>query len=131
MLTKEDLQNIGTIVDEKIEKRLTAFGDVVDEKIRGSEHRVIEKMTTMVGEMVEQNVIPSIDEIQRTMADRDFIIRQIEKATDPCTLKHRTNEKKVNLLIAFLREQRILTEQQLAELRAMKLFPDELRAEAI
>ena len=125
MLDKNDIQQIGAIVKENIEE---------------SNKKLTHEIVLQVGEMIEQNVLPQIDKLSSDLAEaksdltdvkkiittlpnRDDLSRGLADVKGVVVAQLRREDEKVNLLIKFLREKNILTEEQWKTLSALQVFP--------
>ena len=124
MLVEQDIKTIGKIVRDEItaaEQRITAH---TDEKITAAEQRITSSVVLQVGEVIEQNILPAIDRIEKKVdAFPEILAKESASIKGSLTAKLRTEDEKVNLLISYLRKQNILTEDQWAELHALEVFP--------
>ncbi len=121
MLDQNDLKQIGTLIKEN-NKELT------------------KEIVLQVGEFITDRVLPQIDELAdnlvevkkdltevkktvTTLPDKDHLDRVAADVKGTIVAKLRTEDDKVNLLIKFLKESKVLTEEQWKALRALQVFP--------
>lgn len=131
MLDQNDIKQIGTVIDERLQKAESR----IDDRFKKAEDRIIERTTiavvTQVGEFIEQNILPAIDTLieekltdkLRPLPDRDFITRQTSEVKGTIVAQLRKEDEKVNLLIKFLKEKNILNDDQQKALRELQVFP--------
>lgn len=133
MLDQNDFKQISTVVKENIEennKKLTK--------------EIVGQVMVGVGEFITENVLTAIDDVEErlskrlgaletkmntlgtkmnTLPDKDDLDRVAADVKGTIVAKLRTEDDKVNLLIKFLKEGNVLTEEQWKALRAFHVFP--------
>ncbi|MBI4281466.1 hypothetical protein HY625_01455 [Candidatus Uhrbacteria bacterium] len=143
MLDQNDLKQIGVIIDDRLQKTESR----IDDRFKKAEDRIVEKtvtaVVTQVGEFIDQNVLPAIEEIieeklevkleqkleekltdkLRPLPDRDFMTRQTAEVKGEFVATLRKEDEKVDLHIKFSHENKVLTDDQRARLRAIHVFP--------
>ena len=136
MLDQNDLKQISTIVKENVEennKKLTKdiVGQVVLEVGEFITDRVLPQIDELADDLAEvkkdlSEVKNDLTEVKRTVTtlpDKDHLDRVAADLKGTIVAKLRTEDDKVNLLIKFLKESKVLTEDQWKALRALQVFP--------
>ncbi len=129
MLDDQDIKKIGDIIDEKVRP-------IVKAEIKASEDRII----VAVGEMLEQNVLPTIDtlgvrlddmgvrldDMQKTISNlpnKDYLDAKLADREGDTVVRQKEQNQKVNLAIDFLGKKKVLGEQELQQQNAIQVFP--------
>ena len=104
------------------------------------EEKDLDKVQTLMGEVLSENVIPALDQLNtrvdnldnkfgnvekkvNRMPDRDDLDRAVGELKGSYTQKLRTEDQKVNLLIKFLQEKKVLETEHVAQLKELQIFP--------
>lgn len=114
MLDQNDIQKIGELLEK-------------------TESNVVIK----VGEVIEQNVLPAIDAVDKSLNDRiDSLGKRVANLPDKAyiddkfadlegttVVRQRKEDQKVNLLIEILRQKDVLADQEVDMLSEIEVFP--------
>lgn len=140
MLDQNDIKQIGTLL-EGTEGKLKEF---VREEFKKNNKEltkeIVGQVVVEVGEFITDRVLPQIDELADGLAEvkqeltevkktittlptKDDLDRVAADVKGTIVAKLRTEDDKVNLLIKFLKEGNVLTEEQWKALRAFHVFP--------
>ena len=138
MLEPQDIKQLGDLIEEKIRPIVKAevssivkaeVSSIVKTEIKASEDRII----VAVGEMLEQNVLPTIDilgvrldDMQKTIAnlpDKAYLDAKLADREGNTVLRQKTQNQKVNLTIDFLGKKKVFGEQEMRQLGAIQVFP--------
>ncbi len=138
MLEPQDIKQLGDLIEEKIRPIVkaevssivkTEVSSIVKTEIKASEDRII----VAVGEMLEQNVLPTIDilgvrldDMQKTIAnlpDKAYLDAKLADREGNTVLRQKTQNQKVNLTIDFLGKKKVFGEQEMRQLGAIQVFP--------
>jgi hypothetical protein len=97
MLTKRDLGQIGKLLDT----RFDGFEKKIDKKFDESADKII----GAVGEMLEENVLPQIDEVRKdvkgikaTMVTKDYLDEKLGGLKGEMTAKHKDFDRRLRAL---------------------------------
>lgn len=102
MLTKEDLRQIGEVVDqrldqkldEKLDAKLKVFKrevvtEVAENVVSQVVPQVVSQVVEQVGEMIEQNVLPQFDRLENVLVTKDYLDDKIADLRGEFVLKNR------------------------------------------
>lgn len=98
----------------------------------------IKQIGNEVGQVIEHNLLPTLEEMQREIAGikRDMVTKWYldDKLADlegSVIIRQRKEDKKVNLLIELLREKSILVDSEVKQLHEFQVFPPPLSLENV
>ncbi len=119
MLTKEDLKQIGEVVDQKLDKRFEEHDKKLDAKFAKFEERIVprivDEVVGQVGEMIEENVLPQIETVRTGLESVNTRLTRVEATM---VTKDYLDEKlapvngKINLLVDVLHRNRTISDDQ-------------------
>lgn len=137
MLTKDDLRQIGEVVDERLDKKL-------DEKFLKFEDRIVNRIIGDVGEMLEQNVLTEIEKvrvgledvktdvaglkkdvtaIKATMVTKEYLDEKLGGTRGDLIAYDRRLEAKTDTLVGALERNKTLAPADIAVLETARVFP--------
>jgi len=118
MLEEQDFKKIGQVIEEKIEANNIKIGEEVG--------KVIEQNVTPVLDSLDKRV-DSLDKrlarVESNMVTKDDLNRGLADLKGNIILKLREEDKKINLLIELLRERKVLKEEDVQILKQIEVFP--------
>lgn len=126
MLTKEDLKQIGVVMDEKF----VGFEKKVDDKFLKFEDRVVDRIVGEVGEVIEQNINPQfeairtrLDGVEATMVTKTYLDEKLGALKGDLIGYDRKLERKTDALIDTLAAHGTLVSPDLERLESSRVFP--------
>ena len=149
MLTKEDLRQIGDVIDEKMDQKFVVFEQKIDTKMdekfsKFGEHivpkivdEVVVQVVSQVGEMLEQNVLPQFEvihddlkgmkgrltTIEANMVTKTYLDEKLGALKGDLIAQDRKLEKKTDALIDSLTAHGTLVSPDLERLETTRVFP--------
>lgn len=108
MLDTQDIKQLGDLIEERVRP-------IVKTEVNAGKSEIIEA----VGEMIEQNVLPAIN----NLPDKAYLDDKIADLEGTTVVRQRKEDQKVNLLIEFLQKKQVLGEQEVRQLREFHVFP--------
>ncbi len=86
MLDQQDIQAIGNLVDEKIKANNVTNNAIllssVDEKIKANNKENNKEIVGMMGEMVEQMILPRIDSLEQRVGSLELTVANLPTKRD-------------------------------------------------
>lgn len=94
------------------------------------EEKDFKKINKQIGEALEAVVLPALDEIKieidkmkSEMVSKSYLDDKLADLEDLVVVRQRKEDKKLNLLIDFLRKKNILRENEIEALKEFQIFP--------
>lgn len=121
MLEKQDLSQIRDVVKDEVSTAVSAsekrMFEQIDQSAKSVTENVTKNVTTTiieaVGEMIEQNVLPQLDQIRSQMVTKHFLEERLTKFKDSLTDSSLWVGKKLNRLTDVLYHNGTITTEQL------------------
>jgi hypothetical protein len=130
MLTKEDLRQIGDLMDERLEVKLE---EKLEEKLDQKLGIFKEAIVTELGEVIEQNLFPKFDDMDAKIAalpDKNFVTEKIGELRGEMVLGFRRQEaytdELVGELMQVLKDKEVITVAEAGRVDAVRLYPQHL-----
>lgn len=121
MLEQKDYQTIKQLFREENEKLFTK-----EEGIKLENNLVIK-----IGEVIEDNILPAIEEIidrkldikLNNLPDKGYLSDKLADLEGVIGIRQRKENKRVNLLIEFLKNKKIISDDEFGMLQEIQVFP--------
>lgn len=108
MLEEKDYQNIKELFHEESTKL---------------ENNLVVK----IGEVIEDNILPALEEMLDSklanLPDKGYLSDKLADLEGTLVVRQRKEDKKVNLLIEFLKNRKILSDNEVDMLQNIQVFP--------
>lgn len=118
MLEEKDYQTIKQLFHEESEKLFT--------KEEGA--KLENNLAVKIGEVIENNVLPALEEMIDNklinLPDKAYLTDKLADLEGVVAVRQKKEDKKVNLLIEFLKDKKILLDTEVSMLHEIQVFPN-------